>query len=228
MPTMQAADPIPAERGDPTDPGALPAHERVYRVLRERILDGEMAPGETLTVRGLAEALEVSMTPAREALRRLAAERALSLSPSGRAQVRDPDPAALEELFAARLLLEPELARRALKNLTKPAIAQLTGLDAAIDNHLAAGAAGAYVRANNAFHASLYRAAGAPAMMALVESVWLQTAPSMRRIYGRLGTARLTDYHDAALAAIHANNPDALAKAIRDDVAQGSDLLLRQ
>jgi len=203
----------------------LPAHERVYRTLRARILAGEMVPGESLTLRGLAESLGVSMTPAREAVRRLVAERALEMTASGRISVPAPDMARLAELFRARELLEPELAIRAAPKVTKATIQAMHEIDSAIDHCLAEGDAVGYVRANTDFHATLYALAEAPALMALVESVWLQTAPFMRRIYGRLGTAALTDYHEAALAALAARDVGALAAAIREDVAQGAAML---
>ena len=60
----------------PVDPTAA-AHERVYRALRTRIMHGEMAPGAALTLRGIGKDFDVSMTPAREAVRRLVAEGAL-------------------------------------------------------------------------------------------------------------------------------------------------------
>ncbi len=202
-----------------------PAHERVYRVLRARILAGGMAPGAALTLRGIAEALGVSMTPAREAVRRLVAERALAMGPSGRVTVPVPDGRTLDELFAARRLLEPELAVRALPNVDRRLVARLRSLDEAIDAAIAAGDAAAYVRANNAFHATLYARADSPALMALVESVWLQTAPMMRRVYGRLGTAALADYHGAALEALAARDAEALRAAIRQDIDQGAALL---
>jgi DNA-binding GntR family transcriptional regulator len=208
----------------PTAPG-LPAHERVYRALKDRILAGEMAPGVSVTLRGLAEDLGVSMTPAREAVRRLVAQRALEMTASGRVSVPVPDAARLAELFRARELLEPELAARALPRVAKRAIAQLRVLDAEIGDCLAKGDAAGYVRSNTEFHATLYALADSPALTALVESVWLQTAPFMRRIYGRLGTAALTDYHEAALAALKARDAGALAEAIRADVAQGAALL---
>lgn len=208
-------------------PDATPAHERVYRTLRIRILDGEMAPGDGVTLRGLAESLGVSMTPAREAVRRLVAERALAMTPSGRVLTPLPDRAAMEELFRARTLLEPELAGRAAPRATPGDLARLKAIDLTIEAHLANGDAAGYVRANTAFHAHLYRLAAAPALLALVESVWLQTAPLMRRIYGLLGTARLTDHHEAALAALAARDAPALAEAIRADVAQGADLATR-
>lgn len=211
---------------DPADdPAALPAHERIHRTLRARILSGGMAPGDTLTLRGLAEALGVSMTPVREAVRRLVAERALEMTASGRVSVPIPDADRLDELFRARELLEPELAVRALPRVTKATIASLRAIDAGIGDHVRQGDAAGYVRANNAFHTTLYALACSPALMALVESVWLQTAPMMRRVYGRLGTAALTDYHEAALAALERRDAAALAEAIREDVAQGAALL---
>ncbi|MBY8977881.1 GntR family transcriptional regulator [Rhodobacteraceae bacterium NNCM2] len=202
-----------------------PTHERVYRTLRGEILHGAMSPGEALTLRGIAERLSVSMTPAREAVRRLVAERALEMTASGRVIVPRPDAARLDELFQARLLLEPELARRAGERALPSLRAELAGIDAKIDDDLISGDAAAYIHHNTRFHERLYRAAEAPALLALVESVWLQTAPMMRRVYGRLGTREMTDYHEAALAALAARDSDALAAAIHADVAQGRDLM---
>ena len=52
----------------------LAAHDRLYRTLRQQIMHGELAPGQALTIRGLGKTYGLSMTPVREALRRLAAE----------------------------------------------------------------------------------------------------------------------------------------------------------
>ena len=89
----------------------ISTHERVYRVLRARILSGEMAPGDSVTLRGLAEELGVSMTPAREAVRRLVAERALRMTASGRVAIPAPGARRLEELFRARELLKSKLRK---------------------------------------------------------------------------------------------------------------------
>src|SRR6056297_3638643 len=90
------------------------AHERVYRALRARIMHGEIAPGEALTLRGIGKVYDVSMTPAREAVRRLVAEGALFLSSSGRVSTPELSNDRIEELATLRALLEPELASRAL------------------------------------------------------------------------------------------------------------------
>jgi DNA-binding GntR family transcriptional regulator len=211
----------------PDGPNAAPAHERVYQALRLRILHGELAPGQAVTVRGLAEDLNVSMTPAREAVRRLIAERALAMTPTGRVLAPALDAAALDELTAARALLEPELAARALPHADAGLCDRLRRLDAGVDAALASGDPAAYVRANTAFHAEIYAAARAPAMLALVESVWLQVNPSMRVVTGRAGTLGLADQHAAARAAIAARDEAALRAAIRADIAQAQALLSR-
>src|SRR5580693_4674515 len=54
-------------------------HERSYRRICDLILDGEIAPGQVVTIQNLAEAFGVSTMPVREALKRLTAGGALSL-----------------------------------------------------------------------------------------------------------------------------------------------------
>ncbi len=95
-------------------PDAAPAaHDRVYRTLRTRIMHGEIEPGQSLTLRGIGREFDVSMTPAREAVRRLVAEGRCCCPARPRV---DPDLSQdrIEELAALRALLEVELASRAL------------------------------------------------------------------------------------------------------------------
>src|SRR5262245_49175212 len=61
----------------PVTRGTLP--DEIYRQIRELILDGGIAPGELVTIQGLADAFEVSAMPVREALQRLTAEKALTV-----------------------------------------------------------------------------------------------------------------------------------------------------
>ena len=76
-------------------------------------MHGELLPGQALTLRGVGKEYEMSMTPVREAMRRLVAEGALSLSSSGRITTPELSNERIEELAAIRALLEPELASRA-------------------------------------------------------------------------------------------------------------------
>ena len=98
----------------PSDPVAS-AHDRVYRGLRTRIMHGQIPPGQALTLRGIGREFDVSMTPAREAVQRLVAEGALSMSSSGRVATPELSNERIEELAALRALIEVELASRACR-----------------------------------------------------------------------------------------------------------------
>ena len=136
----RSADPLPA------------AHDRVYRTLRSRIMHGEIDPGAALTLRGIGKDFGVSMTPAREAVRRLVAEGALTLSNSGRVSTPELSNERIEELAALRALIETELASRALPRAHLALIDRLQTINNTIAEAIAKGDAVAYIRANLEFH----------------------------------------------------------------------------
>ena len=49
--------------------GRLPAHELIYRQLRDLVLFGDLAPGQAVTIQGLSDPLGTGMTPVREAMK---------------------------------------------------------------------------------------------------------------------------------------------------------------
>jgi len=205
--------------------GGSAAHEQLYRTLRGRIMHGELTPGAALTLRGVARQFGVSMTPAREAVRRLAAEGALTLSSSGRATTPSLSNDRFEELAALRALLEPELAARALPRAHMALIERLKTINVAIAEVARRKDAVGYLRANLEFHRTLYLRAQAPATLAITETVWLQLGPTMRALYGRLGRTEEPHHHRAILAALRAGDEPALRLAVRTDVVQGLKLL---
>ncbi|MDQ2066151.1 GntR family transcriptional regulator [Xinfangfangia sp. CPCC 101601] len=204
----------------PTDPNAS-AHERLYRALRQQVLHGELAPGQALTLRGLGKTFGVSMTPAREAVRRLVAEGALTLTSSGRISTPELSPERIEELAAIRAMLEPELASRALPRAHFALIERLAAINSLNAEAAVKQDAVAYVRTNLEFHRTLYLRAQSPAMLALCETVWLQLGPTMRAVYARLKRREPPQHHRMILAALKAGDEPGLRLAVRTDVTQG-------
>ena len=204
----------------------LAAHERVYRTLRLRIMYGELDPGMSLTLRGIAGAFDVSMTPVREAVRRLAAEGALTMSSSGRITTPDLSPERIEELASLRALLEPELAARALPRAHMALIDRLRAINGRIAEHVAKHEVAGYIRANLEFHRTIYLRAQAPAMLALAETVWLQLGPTMRALYSARNRTDLQRHHRMILAALAAGDEPGLRLAVRTDVTQGLKMLV--
>lgn len=204
----------------PTDPNAA-AHEKLYRSLRQQVMHGELDPGQSLTLRGLGKSYGVSMTPAREAVRRLVAEGALTLSSSGRISTPELTPERIEELAAVRALLEPEMAARALPRAHFALIERLTAINLMNGEAAVRGDAVTYVRTNLEFHRTLYLRAQTPAMLAMCETVWLQLGPTMRAVYARVKRREPPQHHRMILAALKAGDEPGLRLAVRTDVTQG-------
>lgn len=216
--------PLPAS--DPRPPESTgSAHDRVYRGLRTRIMHGEILPAAALTLRGLGREFGVSMTPAREAVQRLVAEGALSMSNSGRVATPQLSNERIEELASLRALLEVELASRALPRAHIALIDRLQMINGSIAEAIAHKDAVAYIRTNLEFHRTLYLRAQAPAMLAMCETVWLQLGPTMRALYGRLHRTELPQFHRAIVAALRAGDEPGLRLAVHSDVTQGLRLL---
>lgn len=187
---------------------------------------GELAPGTALTLRGLGKEFGVSMTPAREAIRRLAAEGALTLSSSGRVSTPELTNERIEELAALRALLEPELSSRALPRAHIALIDRLQAINMTIAEAISKQDATAYIRTNLEFHRTLYLRAQAPAMLAMTETVWLQLGPTMCALYGRLRRTEPPHNHRLIIAALRAGDEPSLRLAVRTDVTQGLKLLV--
>lgn len=209
-----------------TSDTGVAANERVYRALRGRIMFGEIDPGVSLTLRGIGKEFGVSMTPAREAVRRLAAEGAVTLSASGRVATTDLSPERIEELATLRALLEPELAARALPRAHMALIERLSAINARVAEHVAKQDVAGYIRSNLEFHRTLYLRAQAPAMLAMAETVWLQLGPTMRSLYMTRQRTDLQRHHRAILAALAAGDEPGLRIAVRTDVTQGLKMLV--
>jgi len=211
---------------NPKPTEAIPAaHDRIYRTMRTRIMHGDIAPGHALTLRGLGREYGVSMTPAREALRRLVAEGALFLSSSGRVSTPELTNERIEELAVLRSLLEVELASRALPRAHIALIDRLQAINASVGEAVLNRDAVGYIRTNLEFHRTLYLRAQAPAMLAMAETVWLQLGPTMRALYGRLRRTDPPHFHKLIIAALKAGDEPGLRLAVRSDVTQGLRML---
>ena len=201
------------------------AHDRVYKGLRMRIMCGEIKPGQSLTLRGIGKSYGVSMTPSREAVRRLVAEGALAMTASGRVLTPELSNERIEELAAMRALIEVELSSRALPRAHLALIDRLQAINAriaqAIDEHDAVS----YIKTNLEFHRTLYLRAQAPAMLATAETVWLQLGPTMRSLYGKLKRTGAPQHHYSILSSLKAGDEPRLRLAVRADVTQGLRLL---
>lgn len=109
------------------------AMDRVYVHVRDHILAGDFKPGQHLGEAALATLLDVSRTPVREALRKLAADGYVDLRTHAGAAVRLWDPAEIRSSFAVRADIEGRAAMKAAERITPVQLAELEGLCARIE-----------------------------------------------------------------------------------------------
>jgi DNA-binding GntR family transcriptional regulator len=200
-------------------------HDQVYESIRKALITGRIAPGVGVSLRSLAAQLGVSPMPVRDAVRRLVAERALSINPANkRLSVPSLTGERLEQLSLARLWIEPELAARAAPHADAALIKTLQAIDVEVDAALKLGDVDRYMIANHRFHFALYERAGAEVLLAMAGGLWLQIGPFMRVVFGRVGADGLiADRHAEALDALKARDPEAARRAIAADLSEGMD-----
>jgi len=222
LPQPPASDPGEAA---PDVEALASLHTTVYAELRHRLLTGRIIPGVGLSTRGLALELGVSQMPVREALSRLAAERAVEIRSKRKIVVPPMTRERFDDLLRCRVLLEPEAARQALPMIDPKRLRRLKEVDDHMEVCLQNGDVHGYMTGNLDFHFTIYRAQPRQILIQLIEILWLQFGPYMRVVYGRFGTANLIDQHQLALRAIEKKDADALARAITSDIEDGMRLI---
>ena len=103
----------------------IPLNEHVYRILMEHITNGTFAPGTELKEQHLARQLNVSATPVREALKRLASEGLVEIIPYRGAVVRTLNQREITEAYACREALERLAVSEAMEHMEEKDIQNL-------------------------------------------------------------------------------------------------------
>ncbi len=176
---------------DPSDA----AREQVIDVLKERIISGELRPGDRLRERTVSREFNVSRVPVREAFFILRNQGLIRTEPRRGAFVTAMTATDIEELFEVRTALEPLVSRLAALHRDDD---DLTVLRADLDAAREAGAAHDFVAgslANAAFHQDLLRATHNELLNAVMSPLDLKIQRLFRRTIAG---------HEHELFAVHA------------------------
>jgi len=202
--------------------------DQAYRRLHRALMTGGLLPEQVLTVRGVADQYGVSLTPVREAIQRLVAERALTIENARTIRVPRLDVETYREILKIRLELEPMAARDAALRMDN---AEMDRLDLVVAAHRAAieaGEAHQTLTANTDFHMSIYRASAQPVLVGIIESLYLRVGPTLNLLFPQYcGSLTGHETHLIAVDALRRRDGDALAQAIRDDLTHGAKYLIR-
>lgn len=208
--------------------GLLPREtlgDRVTTELRARLVAGQLAPGDKLSLRRVAQALGVSMMPVREAVSRLAADRALEVLPGRAVRVPVLTLEQFRELTRLRLVVEGFAAEEAARVASPEQIEAIAAHEARFR-----GAADAEppraadsVAANRDLHFALYEATNMPALVEMIERLWLKAGPvlnlDMRHEPLRLKGGSAVQAHASLVAALRARDGQAAREALERDIS---------
>lgn len=202
-------------------------NDQAYAAIKQGLISGRFAPKQVLVLRNLAEAYGISTTPVREALQRLVGEGLLEMLPNRSIAVPDWDVAKFSELFRIRCELEGLAAELATPRITEAALSTLQALADAIDGALAEGRHKDYVALNQRFHFTIYRNAGSPRLLRIIENLWGEVGAYMNELfaYGGYGPVANKE-HRAMLEGLAAGD----ARAVRDhlvaDISVAAEAML--
>ena len=202
--------------------------DRVYGVLRDRLMRGGFEPGQKLKIAELAAALGTSAMPVREALNRLAAERAIESMPNRSVRVPSLSKESLRDLMEARSAIEGMAVQRAAANMDADTLATLREFIVAQSATDAEHVSEASAEQNRAFHFTIYRRSGSAVLLPIIESLWLQFGPYLRvaadRFDGREGAG--THFHTEMVAALAKADGKAARNALESDIGRSFDLVM--
>ncbi|MDE2297127.1 MAG: GntR family transcriptional regulator [Burkholderiales bacterium] len=215
----RAAAASPGKDGAADITACATQQDACYQRLRQWVTVGRFLPGERLKIRAVAAELGVGLMPVRAALQRLAAEGALVNVPNAGVAVPLLTGPEFDDVLDMRLLLEGEAAERGALRAQRGDLAVLRALGQRMAAALEAPDAKAYLAANEDFHRHLYRAAGSPTLLALIETVWLKVGPLSNRLFDHpQAVAVLNEAHDDVLAALARRDGAAVRRAIERDL----------
>jgi DNA-binding GntR family transcriptional regulator len=198
--------------------------EKAFETLQAAIVTGRLRPGARLPIEDLAELLDMSPMPIREAVRRLHAAGLVENVPHRGARVTELSVTDLAEVYEVRLALEGQAIRRAAGRFSRDAARQarrrLTELE-----QLSEGKSSAASVAHARFHLALYEAAGSVWLLRLIRPAWETSerycleVPLCRQLRARAAE------HQEILAACDAHDPDRAAAALHDHLARTANCL---
>ncbi|MEY3080077.1 MAG: hypothetical protein RJA94_62 [Pseudomonadota bacterium] len=181
--------------------------DQIYETLRRAIVRLEMEPGSAISEKELCGRFEVSRTPVREALQRLAEEDLVDIHPHSGTWVSRISFALAEEGFVLRRALEVESVRRAAALVTEAGVAELDGLIARMRFTLRDDRLADYLEVDDAFHAAIARISAYPRIWKFIGLAKVQL-DRMRQLSAPVPghLAEVTEQHAAIVQALARRN----------------------
>jgi len=195
-------------------------HDELLERIRQMIVDGDLVPGEKVPEKDLCERFGVSRTPLREALKVLANDGLVTLTPNRGAMIADLTLEGLEEAFPIMGALEALSGEMACANITDAEIEEIRKLHKKMIAHYETRELKPYFRTNQEIHEMILAAAGNQTLSSLYRG--LEGRIRQARYLANMSTTRWTQAvqeHEQIISALQARNGAELAKILKSHLA---------
>lgn len=180
--------------------------DQVYDQIRNALMSGALAPGEVVTIRALADTLDVSTMPVRDALKRLVAENILEMLPNRSVCVPHMTRERMIELYDIRQAIEGMATERATPLLDDQ---QIDELEKQVEQMVAATVkhqAKNYLEQHYTFQFTIFNAYS-EILVSIIESLWLRAGPLFKLYFEeREFVDSMPDYYSAIISALRARD----------------------
>jgi len=200
--------------------------EYVYRSIRSAILNGVIKPGSFLNQAELAEQLQVSRMPIRDAINMLAREGLVRIILHKGAKVTHFSPKDIQEIYAIRKIVEGYAIREATLHIKEDLLSRLEEINHNISKHAHKKDVDAMIKENEHFHLLLYESCQNQRLVELIQNLW---SSYPKRIFWEIkGRAeQVVNQHKEVLAAVRARNPEKAEKLIQANLVLSPKALER-
>lgn len=201
--------------------------ETTATIMRNAILNGSLKPGSRLSEPEMAAMMGISRAPLREALRILADEQLVVISPFRGARVVSVTPQDYLELLAVRGLLEPYAVEHSLSGHRDAVLAEIREVVAEMHRAAVDGDAAALAAAHTRFHGAFYLNCGNGTLAGLWSR--LQSRVHLHLVVHQSTYTSLDDLaegHADLLAKVEDGNPALIAEATADHLNRNVDMLM--
>jgi len=203
--------------------------DRVYQILRARILQGEFAPGERVNLTSLAHELQVSNTPVREAIARLQRLGLVDVVPYRGCYVQALNASQMADIFDVRIALEELAARLATHRTTPELLRRMEATIQAYETAYRDGEMSEVIEADQAFHDTLVQASDNSVLLDMLPTLSSRTRLLIAMNAPRPGKPThktALEGHKRILEALSDGDEDRAAQAVREELTRAKDHLM--
>jgi DNA-binding GntR family transcriptional regulator len=201
---------------------------KTYEYLREKLLNGEIPPGQHIIEAKIAKDLGTSRTPVREAFHSLELEGLIESIPRVGYVVKSISEQEVEEICEIRMAIEGVAARWAMEKAHKKLIEELKKNISISGGRVLKGDAKAFIDLDARFHEIIARHSGSQRLLELAQTLRRHMLRyRIQSIYSVENVLRAIDGHKGILRAIEKRDLEELNKAIRYHMEQSKSDILR-